>query len=104
MRRVALAVALTGCQAPPPPAPVHVNIADDLRTCQQAHWAPGPVPALTTPAHLRAYANAEHLARLADEAALRECAGHLADVLADIERQLAASLNAEARPTTSPLR
>ena len=82
MKRIALAVALTGCQAPPPPTPVqHIAIPDDLRTCQQAHEGAGPVPALTTPEHLRAYAWAEHRARLADEAALRECRLKLADVL-----------------------
>jgi hypothetical protein len=72
MRRMLLAIALAGCAAPNPPAPP-VTVPEAMRSCAPPHAAPAAIGRWVTPERLRAAYEAERRARLADEAALREC-------------------------------
>jgi hypothetical protein len=73
MRWVLIALILAGCAAPQDPPAPPVVVPEALRSCPPPHAAPAAIGRWVTPERLRAAYAAERAARLADEAALREC-------------------------------
>jgi hypothetical protein len=97
---MAVVLALSGCSASPPDPPVaHLVIPDELRTCQAARRPPAILPALVTAERLRRYAEAERWAIAGDEAALRDCAQKLSELIGMLEEREA---NASASPAKAP--
>jgi hypothetical protein len=65
-----LALLLASCATPPPPA---VDPPEAAHACPAPAAAPAALPRWVSPEWLRAAYEAERAARMADEAALREC-------------------------------
>ena len=80
-----LVAAEAACCSSRPPIPETLTVSDDLRSCGHPAAAPKPLPKVVSVPGLRAGYDAEHAARVGDQAAAIECGRKLVLVMEAVD-------------------